>query len=150
MKVCIGGTFNIFHKGHKRLIDKAFQTAGTNGVVIIGVTKGKILQKKKFVKPLEERVKAINQYLAAKGYDKRALIVPIHDKYGLATEEELDAIIVSPETYANAEDINKNRLSNGKKALKIIEIPYVLAEDNKPISSTRIYDNIIYENGRKR
>ena len=55
MKVCIGGTFNIFHKGHKKLIDKAFQIAGKKGSVFIGLTTGKILNKKPYVKTFEER-----------------------------------------------------------------------------------------------
>jgi pantetheine-phosphate adenylyltransferase len=148
MRVCIGGTFNILHKGHKHLIDKAFQTAGKNGFVTIGLTEGKMLQKKKFVKPFEEREKAINSYLSSKGYDRRAMILSIYDKYGYAVDGDFDAIVVSPETFKNAEEINKNRLNKGKKALLIIEIPFVLANDKKPISSTRIYDSIIDENGQ--
>ena len=42
MKVCIGGTFDTLHKGHELLIDKAFQTAGEQGSVLIGITKGEI------------------------------------------------------------------------------------------------------------
>ena len=42
MKVCIGGTFDTLHKGHELLIDKAFQTAGEQGSVFIGITKGEI------------------------------------------------------------------------------------------------------------
>ena len=43
MKVCIGGTFNLLHKGHKLLIKKAFEVAGKNGSVLIGVTSGKLI-----------------------------------------------------------------------------------------------------------
>ena len=49
MKVWIGVTFNTLHNGHKKLFDKAFQTAGKNGTVFIGVTEGKMLHNKKFV-----------------------------------------------------------------------------------------------------
>ena len=143
MKVCFSGTFNVLHKGHKLLIDKAFQTAGKNGTVFIGVTKGKMLQKKKFLVPFNERVKAIKEYLEIKGYDKRTVIKPIFDRFGPAVYEEYDAIIVSPETFENAKYINKKRINNGKRPLKIVKIPYVLAEDNKPISSTRILNNEI-------
>ena len=59
MKVCIGGTFNTLHKGHKELFDKAFQIAGKNGDVFIGVTKEKMLQKKKFVIPLPVNVEPL-------------------------------------------------------------------------------------------
>jgi len=47
MKVCFSGTFNALHKGHKHLIDKAFQTAGETGMVYIGITNGEMLKRKK-------------------------------------------------------------------------------------------------------
>ena len=67
MKVCIGGTFNVLHKGHKLLIDKAFQIVGKQGSVFIGITTGKIIEGKRDVKPFEERKKAIENYLHEKG-----------------------------------------------------------------------------------
>lgn len=148
MKVCVSGTFNVLHKGHKKLIDKAFETAGKTGIVYIGVTDDKMLKMKKFEKPFIERVKAINDYLSSKKYDKRFFIKKIYNKYGPALDGEYDAIIVSPETIKNAQDLNIKRIKMKKKPLKIVEIPYVLAEDNKPISSTRILNNEIDENGR--
>lgn len=148
MRVCISGTFNVLHKGHKLLIEKAFESAGENGTVFIGVTKGKMLQKKRFLTPFNKRVNTIKKYLETKGYDKRAVIQAIFDKYGPAAYGEYDAIVVSPETFENAEDINKKRVNNGKKPLKIIKVPYVLAEDDKPISSTRILNGEIDEDGR--
>jgi len=148
MRVCIGGTFNILHKGHKYLIDKAFETAGEKGIVFIGITEGEMLKKKKFLTPFDQRVNAIKKYLSLKGYDKRADIKAIYDKYGLAVDREFDAIVVSPETVKNADEINKNRIKIGKKPLMIVQIPYILADDNKPISSTRILDNEIDKEGR--
>lgn len=148
MRVCFSGTFNVLHKGHKLLIDKAFQTAGKNGIVFIGITKEKMLQKKKFLIPFNKRVNAIKEYLETKGYDKRTIIKAIFDKYGPAVDGEYDAIIVSPETFENAKDINKKRVNKGKKPLKIVKTPYVLADDDKPISSTRILNNEIDKNGR--
>ena len=147
MKVCFSGTFNVLHKGHKTLIAKALQTAGKNGMVYIGVTKGKISQKKKFNIPLETRMKTLQKYLEDIGCDNRVAIQSISDKYGPAEYGNYDAIIVSPETYQNAKDINQKRKNMGKKPLKIIKTQYVLAKDKKPISSTRILNNEIDENG---
>jgi pantetheine-phosphate adenylyltransferase len=147
MKVCIGGTFNILHKGHKTLLNKAFKTAGENGEVFIGVVRGELLKDKKFVKPFNERVDSIENYLHSKGYNKHT-VSPIFDIYGNAVDGDFDAIIVSPGSFKNAEEINKKRASKNKKPLKIIKIPYVLAEDGKPISSTRIYDKFIDKEGR--
>ncbi|MFH1100734.1 MAG: pantetheine-phosphate adenylyltransferase [Methanobacteriota archaeon] len=148
MIVCVAGTFNIFHKGHKQLIDTAFQTAGKNGRVFIGITEGELLREKKFTKPITERKNAVKEYLSIKGYENRSVIKTITDKYDITIDGDFDAIIVSPETIENAHDINKKRISLGKKPLRIIEIPHVLAEDNKPISSTRIFNKEIDENGK--
>ena len=63
-------------------------------------------------------------------------------------EEDYDAIIVSPETVENAQKINQMRKKLGKKPLEIIKMKHILADDKKPISSTRILENEIDENGR--
>ena len=148
MRVCFSGTFNVLHKGHKHLIDTAFKTAGENGTVFIGITKGKLLHKKKVLVPFHERLQALNKYLETRGYDKKVVIVPITHRLGPAASGDYDAIIVSPETYENAEKINRKRIKDGKKPLKIIKISYVKAEDNTPISSTRILTKEIDSDGK--
>ena len=148
MKVCIGGTFNVLHRGHKILFEKAFNIAGKKGFVYIGVTKGEILNSKKYKKPFDVRVNEIKKYLIKKNYEKQSVILPIFDKYGLAVKDDFDAIIVSPETMENANEINKKRISQNKKPMKIIEVSYVLADDGKPISSTRILNKEIDEEGK--
>jgi pantetheine-phosphate adenylyltransferase len=148
MKVCIGGTFNPLHKGHKILIDKAFEITGKQGSVFIGITTGEIIKGKQGIKPFEERKKAVEQYLYEKGFIERAIVKPITDKYGPSTEEEFDAIVVSPETRKTAEEINEKRKQKGIKQLKIIQIPFVLAEDGHPISSSRLRKHEIDEDGR--
>ena len=67
MKVCIGGTFDKLHKGHKTLIKKAFETAGDKGSVFIGITTDNFAKDKKNVKPLNERIKNIKKYLTEEG-----------------------------------------------------------------------------------
>jgi pantetheine-phosphate adenylyltransferase len=148
MKVCIGGTFNPLHKGHKVLIDKAFDVAGKQGSVFIGVSAGEIIKEKKDTKSFEKREKAIKKYLYEKDFIKRATVKPIIDKYGPSIEEEFDAIVISPETRKTAEEINEKRKQNGRKPLEIIQIPFVLAEDGCPISSSRIRKHEIDEDGR--
>lgn len=148
MKVCIGGTFNPIHKGHKLLIDKSFEIAGKQGSVFIGITTGEIIKEKRDVKSFEERKKDIEQYLREKDFIKRARVKPMIDKYGPSIEEEFDAIIISPETRKTAEEINEKRKKMGRKILEIIQIPFVLAEDGRPISSSRIRKHEIDESGR--
>jgi len=148
MKVCIGGTFNPLHKGHKLLIEKAFEVAGKKGSVFIGVTTGEIIKEKKDTKSFEGREKAIKKYLYEKDFIKRATVKPIIDKYGPSIKEEFDAIVVSPETRKTAEEINEKRKQKRKKPLEIIQIHFVLTEDGRPISSSRIRKREIDEDGR--
>jgi len=148
MKVCIGGTFDLFHKGHKFLIRKALEIADEKGFVFIGVTDGKIIKNKRNAASFEERKKAIEQFLSEEKVSKNIIIQPIYDKFGPSVKKDFDAIVVSPETRATAEEINKERKKLQKKPLKIVQISFVLAEDNLPISSTRIQRREINENGR--
>ena len=148
MKVCIGGTFDLFHKGHKFLIRKALEIADEKGFVFIGVTDGEIIKNKRNAASFEERKKAIEQFLSEEKVSKNIIIQPIYDKFGPSVKKDFDAIVVSPETRATAEEINKERKKLQKKPLKIVQISFVLAEDNLPISSTRIQRREINENGR--
>ena len=147
MKVCIGGTFDGLHKGHISLIDKALQTAGEQGSVFIGITKGEMINVKRDVKSFEQRKQVILDYLREKT-SIPVEIKPITDKYGPSIEGEFDAIVVSPETVKTTEEINNKRKKLGKKPLKIIKIPFILADDGAPISSSRIKNNEINADGK--
>ena len=148
MKVCIGGTFDKLHKGHKTLIKKAFETAGDKGSVFIGITTDNFANDKKNVKPLNERIKNIEKYLKEEGYKNKYIIKPISDKFGPSIHGDFAAIIVSSETIKTAKEINNKREKIGKKSLEIVEIKPVMAEDGLRISSTRIRNNEIDKNGK--
>ena len=130
------------------MIDKAFELAGKDGFVYIGITNDEMIEKKKYGIPLEKRINNLKSYLKSKDYKHNASIEVIYDEFDKATTGEYDVIIVSPETIKNGEKLNKIRIKNGKKPVKLIQIPHVLAEDNKPISSTRILNKEIDEEGR--
>jgi len=148
-RVCIGGTFDILHKGHKVLIDKAFSITSKNGLVTIGLTTDKYtVTKNKNASPFDIRKQKLIEYLKSRDYENYE-IIPIDDKYGPTLSEDFDAIVVSTETRKTAEEINRKRKQFGLKSLKIIEVPLLLAEDNLPISSTRIKNGIINENGKR-
>jgi len=134
-KVCLGGTFDILHKGHKMLIDKAFSITNKNGSVTIGLTTDRYtITKNKNAHSFNIRKQGLIRYLRSKNFENYE-IIPIDDKYGPTLSEDFDAIVVSAETRKTAEEINRKRKQFGLKPLKIIEIPIVLAEDNLPISS---------------
>lgn len=147
MKICIGGTFNILHKGHQQLINKAIEKAGPKGSLLIGLTSTDFVKNKINVKSYKDRLGNLEKYLSKKKFLEKTIINPISDKYGPTIDEDFDAIVVSPETVKTAEEINTIRKKNGKNPLIIIKIEYVLAKDSLPISSSRINNKEIDENG---
>jgi pantetheine-phosphate adenylyltransferase len=147
MNVCLGGTFYPLHEGHKALLKKAFQVAGTKGSVFIGVTSASMTKKKEGIASFEKRKQSIEHFLAEEKIIRQASIQPLFNKFGPTLKGDFDAIIVSPETQPTAEEINRMRKFQGKKPLQIIVIPFVLSADGKPISSSRIRRKEIDEKG---
>lgn len=146
MKVCIGGTFLHFHKGHYLLIDTALTTAGERGYLFIGVMEneqGKAYRGKSFI----ERKQQIEGYLSKRQTKVNVDIQPIADRFGPTLQEDFDCIVISPETRSVAEEINTKRQEQGLSVLNIIQIPFVYADDGQRISSTRIEQGEIDEQG---
>ncbi len=147
MNIVIGGTFGYLHKGHVALISKAFELGG---FVYIGLTTDAYVRRVKpgeNVPPYTERKAALDRL--ARSLRKRYAIGPLEDRYGPSTTEDFDAIVVSGETYKSALEINRIRKKSGLKELRIIKIAYVLADDLKPISTSRILSGEIDRDGRK-
>lgn len=144
-KVIVGGTFDILHRGHQTLLSRAFEM----GKVKIGLTSDIFAQKMKSrkIRKFADRKKELKNYIE-KNLKKRAEIIKINNIFGPTLKEEFDYIVVSPETLKNANIINKERKKLNKKSIKIIKIPFVLAEDKKPISCTRILKGEIDKEGR--
>ncbi len=136
-KVAAGGTFDHLHDGHVALLEKAFEIGEC---VYIGICADEMVKVKGCgVQPLEQRLSSLHQILGERGFGGRAEVVVIYDPHGpAATDPNLEAIVVSPETKKRAEEINERRRASGLRELWIVEIPFVLAEDGEPISSTRI------------
>jgi pantetheine-phosphate adenylyltransferase len=149
MEICVGGTFNIFHKGHKLLLQTAVETAGNDGKIFIGITSGKLIEKKPCLRDIHSRIKDVQSFLSTLTIKPIIEIQPITNKYGPTLNKNFDAIIVSPGTKKNADIINHKRKEKGLKKIRIIEIPYVMAYDGKPIQSSRIITGEINKNGEK-
>ncbi|MEG3224628.1 MAG: phosphopantetheine adenylyltransferase [Methanobacteriales archaeon Met13] len=141
-KVAVGGTFDKFHQGHRILLEKAFQIGEG---VLVGVTSDEFGGLKGEIEPCNVRMSNLNALLSDKsGY----LIARLEEPYGPTVDDEsMDAIVVSPETEATALEINKIRQKKGMKPLDVITIGMVLAEDGRPISSTRIRKGEIEPDG---
>jgi len=145
MKVCLGGTFSILHAGHEALLRKAFETGSD---VTIGLTTDSMAKKMgKRVEAYWERKQKLERFLADT-FGRTAAIVPLDDPYGPAVEGDFDAIVVSPETAEGAERINEERRKRGLRELDVVKVPFELADDGIPISSSRIRRGEIENNTR--
>ncbi|BBL61653.1 MAG: phosphopantetheine adenylyltransferase [Methanobrevibacter arboriphilus] len=133
-KVAVGGTFDRFHNGHRKLLEEAFLHGE---LVVIGVTSNAFGGKKGNIDSCDKRMGNLNDFLSSKHNNFQ--IAKLDDSYGSTIyEDDFDAIVVSEETEPTAIEINEIRKSKGMKALDIIVISFVYAEDGIPISSTRI------------
>jgi inosine/xanthosine triphosphatase len=146
MKVAVGGTFNVIHRGHQLLFETAFSVGDS---VEIGLTSDEFAKSIKSVPVTSYFLRKANLVKFLERYGKPFNIVMISDMKGTAaTSETLDAIVVSPETRANAEEINEIRRRNGLRPLRIFSIRQVLADDSQPVSSSRIVKGEIDRDGR--
>ena len=147
--VCVGGTFDRLHRGHEALLLRAFEVGER---VVIGVSSDayvESMRKKHKVQPYEERVERIRRFLEERELGGRAVFVPLDDPYGPAvTDSRIEGIVVSEETEPRVKEINEIRRSKGMRPLKAFQIDTVLAENGKPISSTRIRLGEIDREGR--
>lgn len=139
-KVVVGGTFDYLHDGHIAILSKAFEVGEK---VLIGISSDEmqlLLRKDSAgVQLLGARMSELKNLLHLRGWSDRAEVEVISDAFGPALEDqEVEAIVVSPETRGRAEELNRLRVSRGLEPLEIVEIPFVLAEDGNPISSIRI------------
>ena len=147
--VAVGGTFDMLHEGHKALLRKAFEVGRR---VVIGLTTDELvaqLGKAHDVAPYEERLWELLHFLIEERVLHRTQIVALNDPHGPAAwDEGLEAIVVSEETRGKAEEVNKLRMGRGLKPLDVVVVPLVLAEDGKPISTSRIRAGEVDREGR--
>ena len=141
-KVAVGGTFDKFHDGHKKLLTTAFEMGNQ---IEIGVTSDAFGGLKGDIDSCKERMRNLKSFF----HDKSNFhVVSLDDPFGTTIyEADFDAIVVSEETEPNAIKINEIRVSKGMDPLDIVVVSFVLAEDGTPISSTRIRAGEINKNG---
>ncbi|MEM0232426.1 MAG: phosphopantetheine adenylyltransferase [Candidatus Nezhaarchaeales archaeon] len=149
--VAVGGTFDRLHKGHKELLRAAFNIGRK---VVIGITSDKMVARSKSnakINSLEKRREVLEKWIKEEGLCDLAdyEVVVINDVYGVAIyDEKLEALVVSEETLERALTINRLRRDRNLKPLTIVVVPMVLAYNGKPISSTRIRQGEIDQEGR--
>lgn len=139
--VGLGGTFDHFHEGHALFLDISCYYSDQ---VHVGLISDKYLDinPKKFRKKIYKYSKrALNVEKHIKHRKKLSNIIKIDSKgkdIEYASESDLEAIIVSQETYSGALRINSMRSSIKKDPFTIILIPFVVSEDRKKLNSTQI------------
>jgi cytidyltransferase-like protein len=147
-RVCLGGTFSVLHRGHEALLRRAFESGDD---VLVGVTSDKLARAKgRPVPPLAERVVAVARLAGKLAGGKRYEVVVIDDAFGPAATGDFDVIVVSEETERGARAINEKRRLAGLPPLEIVVVPMVLAEDGKPISSSRVSAGEVDARGNKK
>ena len=146
--VCVGGTFDQFHRAHRALLDAACDCAKS---VVVGIASERMASQERRGQRLQSyktRAGAVSRYLKARG--NRHRIMQLDDPHGPAATGDYDAIVVSSETRPVAEQINRLRAQKRLLQLAIIEIATVLAEDGLPVSSSRIRSGEMDRQGRIR
>ena len=148
--VCMGGTFDPFHRGHEALLQKAIEISQE---VLIGLTTDKRAARNRpdsHISSYADRKDTLEGWLRSKDANHRVKIVPLEDNWGpAALGEEFDGILVSQETEKMANKLNQVRKENGTAPLEVIVIPMVDAYDGGRISSSRIRSGEIDSRGNK-
>jgi len=133
MRIAVAGTFSVIHEGHRRLFDRAFQIGG---FVFVGLTSDSFV-KGKLAAPFDTRHRNLREFL--REYGDNWAIEEISDIYGPRDiMDQMDAIVVSEETYHNAVKINEDRRSRGIHPLSIEVIDMVFTSEGRKVSSRDI------------
>ena len=145
--VAMGGTFDVIHRGHITLLSEAFSISTK---VIIGLTsdemalrKGKNLQND-YSKRLDKLVKTIEKNFPNMVFE----ISKLDNDFGPAVlEKEVQALVVSGETFNQGDVLNQFRKQKNLPSVDIVVVPMVLAKDGTRISTTRIKNQEIDHDG---
>lgn len=144
----MGGTFDVLHKGHEALLERAFEVGDAG--VFVGVTSDAFAgsRRARAVRPYEDRARAVASFLAERGFASRAEVGPIDDPAGRAYEARFDTIVATPETRRGVVAINRGRRARGLPSLAVVYAPIVLAEDGVRLSATRVRAGEVDAGGR--
>jgi pantetheine-phosphate adenylyltransferase len=146
--VATGGTFDQLHAGHRRLLERSFELGRE---VVIGLTSDEFARKEGKVprRSYEQRETELDACIRQRFPGRRYRIVKLDDFFGPGiVSREVEALVASPETGKRVELANRLRADRGFPPLELVVVEWVVAEDGKPISSTRIRRREIDEEGR--
>lgn len=141
----VGGTFDRFHAGHKLLLDGACRNSKRVEVHLTNDNMASI--KSPYVESFDTRLESILEW-ADEYADCPLTIHELDDEMGPApTHPDADVIVATVETLAMCEIINEMRVNDQLEPLHIIEIPHLMDGAGGIVSSTRIRNGIIDQDG---
>lgn len=134
----MGGTFDVCHRGHEALLERAFAVGDEE--VFIGVTSDRFAasRRDRDVRSYDERAGELAALLRRRGWTARAVVEPIDDATGRALEPRYDTIVATEETIRGVEAINAARVARRLAPLRVVLAPVILAEDGVRLSATRV------------
>ena len=147
-RVATGGTFDGLHAGHRRLLEKSFEVGDE---VVIGLTSDEFARRegKSPARPFAQRKRELEAYLRGSFPGRRYSIAKLDDYFGPGiASKDIQALVASPETRSRLGMANGLRAERGFPPLELVVVDWVLAEDGKPISSTRMRRGEIDAEGR--
>jgi len=148
--VATGGTFDHLHMGHAALLARSFDIGDA---VVIGVTSDAFARKegKNPDQSYADRVRTLRAFIHNNFPGRKYVIAKLDDFFGPGiAAPDVRAIVVSKETAKRVSIANALREEKGYPPLDTVVVDFVLAEDAKPISSTRIRRGEIDAKGRLR
>lgn len=139
-QVVVGGTFNVFHKGHAKLLDAAMIAASfKNAALVVGITSDELAQSSRSVpvRPYRARLDDVARYI------ERSDIRPEFGPVMYSTIRSVDDMpYMSEEDTLVVSEEKKNRarivLANKGYICKIRTVPMVKDRNGEEIHSTRI------------
>ena len=146
--VATGGTFDHLHAGHAALLKRSFDLGET---VVIGVTSDAFASRegKSPDQTYAERADVLERFLRSGFPGRKYVIARLDDYFGPGiSAPEVGAIVVTRETASRVPIANELRSAKGFPPLEVETVDFVLADDGKPISSTRIRKGEIDPEGR--
>ena len=147
-KVATGGTFDGIHAGHRRLLERSFELGAE---VVIGLTSDAFARKEGKVirRPYAEREAGLEAFIERRFPGRRYTIAKLDDYFGPGiASPDVRAIVVTRETAKRVSIANTLRGAKGYPPLEVVLVDYVLADDSRLISSTRIRKGEIDTEGR--
>ncbi len=149
-RVATGGTFDHLHAGHRRLLEKSFEVGDE---VVIGLTADEFVAKvgKRTENSYERREAGLRRYVEKNFPGRKYVIAKLYDYFGPGiVDGGVEALVASPETSQRVALANELRAEKGFPPLSLVTIDWVLAEDGRPVSSTRIRKGEVDTEGRLR